>query len=459
MHYPSKQFILFAVITASLVLGAGLAVHAQDALSGDELLGTGHYGDFDKPRMCGSCHIDFYMQWEQAMMSQAYTHAWDEIEYFKLAVPHAEKDEKVAGVKAGCNGCHAPTAFIAGDVPPPKPEENSRANESVSCDVCHTMTGFEGEAPYNYNYTIAPGRTKYGNREGKTSPYHKTEYSDFVRTTEFCGTCHNEKSPYEVWVKSTQLEWQEGPYAEEGVRCQDCHMPAAEGRSAKMASELPDLSQHLFHGAHSPSKLTGSVELRMHPNTREVVPGEPVVLTVYAFNHKVGHKIPSGSAEERQLWLTVIAYDAEGKAHHLPVDKKGFEGEEYTISSNELAYQDIGFMIDVPDFQGLARDDLPYEGDRVFRLPYFDPQGRLTIAQWNTASLGSDYRIGPRETKVETYTWVLPEELPYGKVRVVAEINYRKLVKSVGEFLEVPEEEMATQLINRTETWFEAVDW
>ncbi|MCK7517300.1 MAG: hypothetical protein MZV64_06030 [Ignavibacteriales bacterium] len=45
------------------------------------------------PEFCGtSCHTDFYQQWKQAMMSQAYTHHWDEIEYFKLAVPHAEKD-------------------------------------------------------------------------------------------------------------------------------------------------------------------------------------------------------------------------------------------------------------------------------------------------------------------------------------------------------------------------------
>jgi hypothetical protein len=38
------------------------------------------------------------------MMSQAYTHSWDGIEYFQLAIPHAEKDPKVAGVKAGCHG-------------------------------------------------------------------------------------------------------------------------------------------------------------------------------------------------------------------------------------------------------------------------------------------------------------------------------------------------------------------
>ncbi len=430
---------------------------AQNAPSGDALLGTGKYDDFEKSEACGSCHLDFYMQWQQAMMSQAYTHHWDEIEYFKLAVPHAGKDSKVAGIKAGCNGCHTPMAFIAGDVPPPVPSENSRANESVTCDVCHTITGFEGEQPFNFNFTIEPGLVKYGNRKGATSPYHKTEYSEFTRSADFCGLCHNEKSPYGMWVKSTHLEWQAGPYAKEGVRCQDCHMPKAQGRSAQLAKVQNDVSQHLFHGAHSPSKLRGAIELRMHPDMREVEPEETVVITVQAFNHKAGHKIPSGSAEERQLWLTVMAYDAAGKAYHLPVDKKGFPGEAYTLSSNELAYQDIGMMMDLPDFKGLARDDLPYEGDRVFRLPYFDPQGRMTIAQWHTASLGTDYRIGPRETKIEKYTWELPEDIPEGNVKLVAEINYRKLVKSVGEFLGVPAQEMATQLINRTETWVNVV--
>jgi len=40
-------------------------------------------------------------------------------------------------------------------------------------------------------------------------------------------------------------------------------------------------------------------------------------------------------------------------------------------------------------------------GHRIFRMPYFDPEGRMTIMQWNTAKQGVDYRIGPRETKVE----------------------------------------------------------
>jgi len=452
MSKQSAKLPSSILLISAILIFNGLS-YGQPA--GDALLGTGSYDQFEKPQACGTCHVDFYMQWQQAMMSQSYTHHWDEIEYFKLAVPHAEKDPVVAGVKAGCNGCHAPTAFIAGDVPPPLPEKNSRANEGVSCDVCHTITGFEGDTPYNFNFTISPGKEKYGNREGVESPHHNTKLSAHTQSPELCGSCHNEKSPYGIWVKSTHLEWQAGPYAKEGVRCQDCHMPKGESRNSKMSSVYPDVSQHLFHGAHSQSKLRGSVELRMHPDTREIEPGQPIVLTVQAFNHKVGHKIPSGSAEERQLWLTVMAYDADGKSYHLPVDHKGFAGEEYTISSNELAYQDIGMMMDLPDFKGLPRDALPYEGDRVFRLPYFDPQGRLTIAQWNTKSQGTDYRIGPRETKIETYTWTLPDDIPEGRVRCVAEIYYSKLVRSVGEFLEVPAEEMEPLMVNRTETWFE----
>jgi len=435
------------------------AVQAQDIPWGEHLKGTGSYDDFEKPDRCASCHKDFARQFEQAMMSQAYTHSWDEIEYFKLAVPHGKKDPKFDPVQEGCNGCHTPMAFIAGDVPPPKPFTGSRADESVSCDVCHTITGSGEETPYNFSFMIEPGRTKYGNREGVESPHHITKKSAFTTSPDLCASCHNEKSPFDVWVKSTHLEWEEGPYSKEGQRCQDCHMPAAKGRNSMMSKERDDVAQHLFTGAHSPARLAGAVELSVHPDVREVVPGEQIKITVVCFNHKAGHKIPSGSVEERQLWLTVRAYDSEGKEYHLPVDKKGFEGEEYTISSNELAFQDMGFMMDKPDFKGLPRDALPYEGDRVFRMAYFDPQGRMTIAQWNTASLGTDYRIGPRETKIETYTWSLPADMPLGRVRIVADMQYRRLIKSVGEYLGVPDEEMKAEFINHAESYFEAVDY
>ena len=426
---------------------------AQEVRAGGDALGTKSYDDFSKPEFCGtSCHKDFYQQWRQAMMSQAYTHHWDEIEYFKLAVPHAEKDEKVAEVKAGCNGCHAPIAFLAGDVPPPKPEMNSRANESVSCDVCHTITGFAGDTPFNFNFISSPGDIKYGPRGTGDSPEHQIQKSDYIQTAEFCGACHNEKDPYGIWVKSTHLEWKEGPYSKQGVRCQDCHMTKAEGYSAELGQKYPDVWQHLFHGAHDPGKVRGTIELRIHPDIREVEPTEPVKFTIALFNQKTGHKFPTGSVEDRIVWMHVEAVDAAGNVYHLPVDKKGFEGEEYTIGADELAYQDMGIALNDPNFPGVQRDGIPV-GDRIFRMAYFDPQGRMTIQQWNTASQGVDYRIGPRETKLETCTFTLPADVTPGQMKITAILNYQKLVKPVADFLGVPEEESQIIEVNEHSTY------
>ena len=161
------------------------------------------------------------------------------------------------------------------------------------------------------------------------------------------------------------------------------------------------------------------IEVR-HPSRvpRGAEAGEQVRLTAVLVNAKAGHKVPTGSGGGAHLWLHVEAIDAAGKRYHLPVDAKGFEGEEYTIaSSSAMAYQDIGDIKGIADFPGLQRDgDVP-DGDRIFRCPISIPQGRMTIAQWNTASFGPDYRLAPLEAVTETFTWQLPEEIPRARSR------------------------------------------
>ena len=447
---------------ALLVVGVFLLLlplRAQPApKAGDDAMGTIPYAKFESPAACATCHVDIARQHEQAMMSQAFTHPWDEIEYFELALPHAAKEPKVAGVKAGCNGCHAPLAFLANDIPPKPPAERSRANEAVSCDLCHAITGFAGDVPHNFNWIASPGKVKQGNRAGRVSPHHETRENAFLRSAEFCGTCHNEKDPWGLFVKSTHLEWKEGPHGKAGIVCQDCHMPPAAGRSARMGEPLPDVRQHLFHGAHDPGKLAGVAEVRIHPEVKEAEPGETVKLVATVVNAKAGHKIPSGSAEERVLWLDVEAADARGKTYHLAVDKKGFPGEEYTIASDAaMAYQDIGDIKGIDGFPGLKRDGNVPDGDRIFRLPYLDPKGRMTIAQWNTASFGPDYRLAPLLAVNETFTWKLPQDLPTGKVTVTARIYYSRLVSSVAEYMKVPADEWKAEHINTYTTTFDVL--
>ena len=85
-------------------------------------------------------------------------------------------------------------------------------------------------------------------------------------------------------------------------------------------------------------------------------------------------------------------------------------------------------------------------------MPYFDPEGRMTIMQWNTAKLGVDYRIGPRETKMETFTFRLPFNVSPGEMKVTAKLNYQLLVKPVADFLNVPEDESSIVEVNEHTT-------
>jgi nitrate/TMAO reductase-like tetraheme cytochrome c subunit len=454
MSRREKTPVLVLIIPVAAILLLLTALSFRLIATQEDLKNKYSYKDFESSKKCRSCHPGLYEQWSQAMMSQAYTHHWDEIEYFDLAVAHARAKPEIKDVVDGCNGCHTPLAFMGGhQFPPPRPSEKSMANESVSCEVCHLVQSAQSDPPYNFSYLIKPGMTKYAGRVPEIeSPAHKIIQNDFFTTTEFCGNCHNEKNPYGIWVKSTQLEWKEGPYAAAGTRCQDCHMPRAEYQFALMGNKHNDTRLHLFHGAHDPGKVRGTIELRIQPDLREAEPGENIVFTVALFNQKTGHKFPTGSVEDRIAWLQVEATDAKGKVYHLNVDKKGFEGEEYTISGDYLAYQDIGVPLGLTDFKGVQRDGIP-AGNRIFRMPYFDEQGRMTMMQWNTAKLGVDYRIGPRETKIENFTFKLPYDVAPGEMKIRAVLNYQLLVKPVADFLKVPAEESEIKLVNEHSTF------
>jgi hypothetical protein len=408
------------------------------------------YDDFKKPSKCGMCHPEIYQEWYQSLMSRSFTHPWDDKEYFKLALPQALTLEKVAGVKAGCVACHGPLAFLTGDIPPKPPEAGTRVNEGVSCEICHTITGSREKEPFNFSYEINPGKVKMGTRADAKSSFHESQFSPFIQSAKLCAACHDEQSPYGAWVKETYREWKVSPYGEKGIRCQDCHMYRAPGKSARSGKQRDDIAHHVFHGPHFRNKLTGSVDLALYTKKREVIPGSQVRIRVELFNGKVGHYIPSGSTEERMLWLQVQATDGKGHSCNLAVDRKGFAGEEYTIAdSKAVAYQAMGEIMKVGGYRGVSRDGNIADGVRIFRRPFFDPQGRMTICQWYTANNTKvDYRIGPQETKLESYSWTVPENFAAGAVTITATLYYSLVPSSVGEFMGLPAYAYEPRLVN-----------
>ena len=79
----------------------------------------------------------------------------------------------------------------------------------------------------------------------------------------------------------------------------------------------------------------------------------------------------------------------------------------------------------------------------------------MTIAQWNTAAFGPDYRLAPLKAVNETFTWHLPGDIARGPVTVTAEIFYSRLVSSVAEYLSVPAEEAEPVRVGSHTTTFD----
>jgi len=440
-----------------LTLGAIVCIALVPCFVRAAEMGKMKYESFEQPDDCGACHTEIYEEWRQSLMSQSFTHQWDEVEYFKLALPHALKLEKVSGVKAGCIACHGPLAFLSGDIPPKPVKDGTRANEGVSCEICHNITGTSEAVPFNFSYNISPGNTKQGPRRDAKPESHEVNFSEFTRSPELCATCHDEQSPYGAWVKATYREWKAGPYAREGTRCQDCHMYDAPGKAAEMGPERKDIAHHVFHGSHFENKLAGAVDLALYSTKTTLSPGGALDVRAELFNGKAGHFVPSGSMEERMLWLEVWAVDAAAKRHHVPVQPKGFKGEEFTIAdSGAVTYQDFGEIMGLKDYKGLSRDGNVPAGARIFRRPFFNPKGEMTVCQWYTAeNTGVDYRIGPRETRTENYSWSLPKDVAKGPLTVEARLYYSQIPSSVGEFFKLEKSEYAPILVNSNRLRFE----
>jgi hypothetical protein len=159
------KYFRFRIIIPATGIMVLLSAFTFNLMAQEDLKGKYTFKDFESAKKCKTCHSAIYEQWTQSLMSQAYTHHWDEIEYFDLAVAHAKAKPEFKEAVDGCNGCHSPLAFMGSPLPPPRPFEKSMANESVSCEVCHLVQGATVDPPVNFSYIIKPGMTKYSGRK------------------------------------------------------------------------------------------------------------------------------------------------------------------------------------------------------------------------------------------------------------------------------------------------------
>ena len=355
-------------------------------------------------------------------------------------------DDKLADVNKDCIGCHSPSAFLSGDMIPPRTVEpdnhwnksdgnKTRADRGIFCDFCHTLDRFANDPAFNHDYishATAEVDPKRADLVFPWSPHHETETTEVFEDANICGTCHNELNPYDVWVKATEHEYSETVYASRGILCQSCHMQPMEGKPAKMGWQRPINSNHWFGGG-----FTGFVEGAAIASIVEIPemasPGQAIDFQIGVEAVATGHTFPTGSVEERDVWLHVSLNKIDGKeVLHIPVPLNNDDpNDKYFITSNDkVAYASHSTLS-----EPMERDGLP-EGDRLYHSAFLDSEGKFTYAQWLCVE-EIENRLRPLEERIENYSFSIPENLPEGEYLLTAVLNYRRMPDPLADYLKV----------------------
>ncbi|HVP36136.1 MAG TPA: multiheme c-type cytochrome [Terriglobales bacterium] len=346
---------------------------------------------FSPSQECWTCHKNIYKDWSNSMHAKAV-----EDPVFKSDYLHAldEQGEKVRGY---CLNCHSPVTRYTGDVY----LKNQISVEGINCDFCHSVQSIDLENSKN-PFMVNPGSTEYGPYQNASSPAHQTEYSELHTQSEFCAGCHQLKNGNEVLVLGTYSEWKQSPYPDQGTECQNCHMPKVPGMpivDPKVKKSQLDMTSHLFLGGHSEINLQHAATLR----TELKVERGKALVTVFVTNAESGHKLPTG-IPARKIVLQVRLLNKKGEL----------------ISQQEKVYQKI----------------LLGQNDEVLTESY-----KMIL---DGASISSDNRIAPKETRQERFEFNLaPGTKPFS-VEAALRYQYPVPVLTTG----LMEVEMAKQVVS-----------
>jgi hypothetical protein len=223
----------------------------------------------------------------------------------------------------------------------------------------------------------------------------------------------------------------ESVYPNELIVCQDCHMQPMSGKPAKMGGPREENHDHWFGGGFA-EFVEGAAKVSVIFGDSDPVTGKEFKFSVEVHSLATGHKFPTGSVEERDVWLHVALTDLKGnEVLHIPIPPNPSDpNDKYFITSNEKVAYPSHSQISDP----FERDALP-ESDRIYHSAFLDSDGQFTYAQW-LAVEEVENRLDPDEVREEYYLLVIPQDLP-DQVFVTAILNYRRMPDSFADFLEI----------------------
>jgi len=405
---------------------------------------------------------------------------------FLAALTVAEQD--APGVGDYCLRCHTPPGFVGGRTRG-RPSSARGADltmgdrDGVSCDSCHRMLPTTNLG--NAQYVLSPTEVRFGPHATIDSIRHEGAASAWLADSRMCATCHEITNPGQPQrlpdgtdtgrrfpLDTTYSEWARSDFAAAGspaaATCQDCHLPrmgmpaftatntTAVRRDnprrhdlvganawglrvlARMRGEVasgefydPDVVPFYEAGARrAEAMLRGAVTLEIREAPATVAAGAEATV-VARITNRSGHRVPTGYADGRRVWLEVALLDASGR--------------EVVVSG---AYDVAQARLDTADRQlkvyeahhgraGMGGGEHIALHDAVIKDTRLPPQGFRPLP--GHEPVGADYAGGVggalRHWDDTRYTFTVPRDLR-GPIRVRVRARYQTTTREYVEFLQ-----------------------
>jgi hypothetical protein len=109
---------------------------------------------------------------------------------------------------------------------------------------------------------------------GPESGTHPSRGRPYIKTSQFCGECHDVTSPEGVRLEEAFSEWQNSPAAADGITCQHCHMGPVQGipipdhdRPVGRAATVPGMDPNLLPLRHLTDHTFAGPDYSLLPDT------------------------------------------------------------------------------------------------------------------------------------------------------------------------------------------------
>jgi hypothetical protein len=417
--------------------------------------------EFTDPETCGACHPRQFEEWTGSVHSLAFRDPIYQGELnkgFKEIGPNLTRQ---------CEGCHTPVGVVTGEIKGPGLKGLSPiALAGVSCDVCHSISGTThtqtpSRQPQNASMILTPG---FENLEGtvlvKRGPFAPTEdcgggFHECIESSlhlraDLCASCHQVYHYDRHFpLEATYNEWKAGPYAQNSILCQDCHMVDIEVFLLSAEDfRKPERGEyrHFFNGANyllyslaqgaalkagdkelaanlkekyemAVARLQAAADLEVTPIYRE---GNLAEVKVRVSNIRAGHNLPTSLTNVRQLWLEVTARDEKGQVLMTSgsPDERGKLPEETRMFNSEGMGNDFHFAIDPWVVTAFSRHDtIPPRGYREVHYGLVPPEGVDNV----TVEATLRYRQADQEV-AEAVLGMVPEDMDLQAIYGLEEI-------------------------------------